>query len=96
MVTDAPGVEADDHIEDSENQALYTYYAGTSAAGRTQDQGREYASDTRADLAGRDGIAGRDSSGPTTDDAMTRSEEQLHVGTEQVRGRPGAGCASTS
>jgi uncharacterized protein (TIGR02271 family) len=27
---------------------------------------------------------GRDTSGPTTDDAMTRSEEQLHVGTEQV------------
>ena len=28
MVTDAPGVEADGHIEDSENEALYTYYSG--------------------------------------------------------------------
>ena len=28
MVTDAPGVEADGHIEDSENEALYTYYNG--------------------------------------------------------------------
>ncbi len=28
---------------------------------------------------------GKDTSGPTTDDAMTRSEEQLHVGTEQVQ-----------
>ena len=27
---------------------------------------------------------GRDVSGPTTDDAMTRSEERLHVGTETV------------
>jgi uncharacterized protein (TIGR02271 family) len=27
---------------------------------------------------------GHDTSGPTTDDAMTRSEEQLHVGTEKV------------
>ena len=86
MVTGAPGVEADGHIEDSENQALYTYYDGyLDSNGRTQDQGREYAGGTRADLAGRDGIAGRDTSGPATDDAMTRSEEQLHVGTEQVQ-----------
>ncbi|MFC5931229.1 DUF2382 domain-containing protein [Cryobacterium melibiosiphilum] len=33
--------------------------------------------------------AGHDTSGPNTDDAMTRSEERLHVGTEQV----GAGRA---
>jgi uncharacterized protein (TIGR02271 family) len=33
----------------------------------------------------RDGIVGHDTSGPTTDDAMTRSEEQLHVGTEKVQ-----------
>ena len=32
---------------------------------------------------------GHDTSGPTTDQAMTRSEEQLKVGTEQVEtGRP--------
>ncbi|SER28917.1 MULTISPECIES: PRC and DUF2382 domain-containing protein [Micrococcaceae] len=29
------------------------------------------------------GAVGHDTSGPTTDDAMTRSEEQLHVGTER-------------
>lgn len=29
--------------------------------------------------------AGHDTSGPNTDEAMTRSEEQLHVGTEQVQ-----------
>ena len=86
MVTGAPGVEADGHIEDSENEALYTYYDGyLDSNGRTQDQSREYAGDTREDLAGRDSIAGRDTSGPATDDAMTRSEEQLHVGTEQVQ-----------
>lgn len=86
MVTGAPGVEAGGHIEDSENEALYTYYDGyLDSNGRTRDQGREYAGGTRADLAGRDSIAGRDTSGPATDDAMTRSEEQLHVGTEQVQ-----------
>jgi uncharacterized protein (TIGR02271 family) len=31
------------------------------------------------------GVQGRDTSGPATDDAMTRSEERLHVGTEQVQ-----------
>ncbi len=31
-----------------------------------------------------DTAVGRDTSGPTTDDAMTRSEEQLRVGTERV------------
>jgi uncharacterized protein (TIGR02271 family) len=30
------------------------------------------------------GTVGHDTSGPTTDEAMTRSEEQLHVGTERV------------
>jgi stress response protein YsnF len=83
MVTDAPGVEADGHIEDSENEALYTYYSGY-LDGTTQDQGQVYAGDTREDMAGRDGIAGQDTSGPATDDAMTRSEERLRVGTEQA------------
>jgi uncharacterized protein (TIGR02271 family) len=93
MVKDAPGVEADGHIEDSENDALYTYYngyLGDSTARDTaepqtsyQDQG-QHAGDTREELAGREGIEGTDTTGPATDDAMTRSEERLHVGTEQV------------
>ncbi len=36
----------------------------------------------RDDLQGR--TVGHDTSGPTTDDAMTRSEERLNVGTERV------------
>jgi len=38
---------------------------------------------TRRDRSGEAGVQGRDTSGPTTDDAMTRSEERLHVGTER-------------
>jgi uncharacterized protein (TIGR02271 family) len=83
MVTDAPGIEADGHIEDSENEALYTYYNGY-LGGTGQNQSEGYAGDTRDDLAGRDGIQGQDTSGPATDGAMTRSEERLHVGTEQT------------
>ena len=41
-----------------------------------------------------EGAVGRDTSGPTTDEAMTRSEEQLRVGT-QTREAAGPGCAST-
>jgi len=63
MVTDAPGVEADGHIEDAENEALYTYYNGH--LGETaQGQYQEHAGDAREDLGGRDGIQGQDTSGP--------------------------------
>jgi uncharacterized protein (TIGR02271 family) len=80
MVKSAPGVDADGHIGESENDALYEYYAGYLGDGQYQD----HSVGGREDLAGRDGIQGRDTSGPTTDDAMTRSEERLHVGTENV------------
>jgi uncharacterized protein (TIGR02271 family) len=36
------------------------------------------------DGRGDSGVVGHDTSGPTTDTAMTRSEEELHVGTEKV------------
>ena len=81
MVKDAPGIETDGRIEGDENEALYTYYEGYLGSS-TQGQGQEYAGDSRADMSGRDDVQGRDTSGPTTDDAMTRSEERLHVGTE--------------
>jgi len=39
--------------------------------------------DDRTESAGRQQV-GHDTSGPTTDDAMTRSEEQVRIGTQQV------------
>ncbi|MCW2697103.1 MAG: uncharacterized protein JWR62_2188 [Modestobacter sp.] len=47
---------------------------GTTASGRPT-------SGQDADDSNRYGTVGHDTSGPTTDDAMTRSEEQLRVGT---------------
>lgn len=38
---------------------------------------------TTGDYEGSRGAVGHDTSGPTTDEAMTRSEERLHVGTRQ-------------
>jgi uncharacterized protein (TIGR02271 family) len=59
-------------------------YEGTAgAAGTTGTEGYAGAAGS-AGYAGSTGTtgAGYDTSGPTTDDAMTRSEEQLHVGKE--------------
>ena len=83
LVKDAPGVDADGHIGEGENDALYEYYAGyLGDSAQDTSTGGQYAGDTGADLSGRSGIQGRDTSGPATDDAMTRSEERLHAGTE--------------
>ena len=94
MVKDAPNVENDGHLEESEVQALYQYYSGY--LGDQGDQGyvdegttgrQDYLDegDTgRQDLGGQAGVVGRDTSGPTTDDAMTRSEERVRVGTQNV------------
>jgi uncharacterized protein (TIGR02271 family) len=70
-VKDAPRIDAGSHLSPQEEQELYRYYG--LSAGWTADPG-----------AGTDsvpGAVGRDVSGPTTDDAMTRSEERLSVGT---------------
>jgi uncharacterized protein (TIGR02271 family) len=73
-VKDAPNVDNDGHLEPAEEDALYSYYGSYLGNGGGQ------ATTGYAETAG----AGHDVSGPNTDDAMTRSEERLHVGTEQV------------
>jgi uncharacterized protein (TIGR02271 family) len=79
-VKDAPRVDADGHLSPEEEDALYRYYrldgASDLDAGTTDvDRGTDYDADRR-------GTVGHDTSGPTTDDAMTRSEERLNVGTQ--------------
>ncbi|WP_104046104.1 DUF2382 domain-containing protein [Arthrobacter sp. ZGTC412] len=82
-IKDAPRVAPDGHLEPAEEEQLYTYY-GLSGGGAYAGTGRET---TDRDTSAR-GTVGHDTSGPTTDDAMTRSEEQLRVGTEkQATGR---------
>jgi uncharacterized protein (TIGR02271 family) len=49
----------------------------------TSDSGADGGADRGADYdAGADRTVGHDTSGPTTDNAMTRSEERLNVGTQ--------------
>jgi uncharacterized protein (TIGR02271 family) len=91
-VKDAPNVDVDSgHLDEAEEQRLYEYYnmTYTGSAGR-QDSGRsaDQANEVAGDLTGDRGPVGQDTSGPNTDEAMTRSEERLQVDTtSQEAGR---------
>jgi uncharacterized protein (TIGR02271 family) len=82
LVKDAPRVDTDQHLSEAEEQQLWRHYG--------LDYDREYATDRDGDgvYDVQDTAVGRDTSGPTTDQAMTRSEEELRVGTQtRERGR---------
>jgi uncharacterized protein (TIGR02271 family) len=70
LVKDAPRIDPDQHLSEAEERQLWRHY------------GLDYDRTTRRRPTGRSAV-GRDTSGPTTDDAMTRSEEELRVGTAQ-------------
>ncbi|TCC55298.1 DUF2382 domain-containing protein [Kribbella pittospori] len=75
-VKDAPNVSPDDgHLSEEDEQLLFEYY-GLGYAARAE---------RHRDDSGNagDDVVGRDTSGPTTDQAMTRSEERLDVGTQR-------------
>jgi uncharacterized protein (TIGR02271 family) len=75
LVKDAPRVDPDGPLSEAEERQVWRHY------------GLDYDRTTRRHPTGRD-AAGRETSGPTTDDAMTRSEEELRVGTtRRERGR---------
>jgi uncharacterized protein (TIGR02271 family) len=80
---DAPHHDPDTAISRTDEEDLYRHYGlGTTGPGQGQQVGSA-GGDSPRDRTGEPEIEGRDTSGPTTDEAMTRSEEQLHVGTEQ-------------
>jgi uncharacterized protein (TIGR02271 family) len=82
-VKDAPRVGDDGHISRDQEAELYSYYGlgGGYSDDRSTGTTGTYAG-TTAGTDDRTGTVGHDTSGPTTDHAMTRSEEQLRVGTE--------------
>jgi len=84
QIKNAPNVSVEQgHLSEEEEAALYRHYgleytewqsdsglpSGTADAGYATDESYR--------------TEGRDTSGPSTDDAMTRSEEQLRVDTER-------------
>jgi uncharacterized protein (TIGR02271 family) len=87
FVKDAPRIDEDGSLSADDENALYSYYGnGGTHVSTGAGTGGVY---DDADVDGATRGTGRrqegyDTSGPTTDDAMTRSEERLHVGTEKV------------
>src|ERR671920_1668682 len=92
-VKGAPNVGVDSgHLDESEEQRLYEYYGmgyGTTDTSYTDTSRTDYVdtnTTTTTGYAGTErGVAseGHDTSGPTTDNAMTRSEEQVRIGTQR-------------
>ncbi|CAN5507840.1 PRC and DUF2382 domain-containing protein [soil metagenome] len=79
LVKDAPNVDEEDgYLPPEEEQRLYQHYGRDYQAWSDTDVDHDTAS--AGDVEG----AGHDTSGPDTDEAMTRSEEELKVGTRSV------------
>ena len=77
-VKDAPNIDADGELSQQEEQELYAHYGLDYSENRSGSGLPE----------GEREPVGHDVSGPTTDDAMTRSEEELRVGkAERESGR---------
>jgi uncharacterized protein (TIGR02271 family) len=101
QVKDAPSVDPDGELSEQEEGRLFEHYGvpytrqGSVTAQGLPADGGNYAAglaagrnDAEESAAGHSDAEGRDSSGPTTDQAMTRSEEELRIGTtERESGR---------
>ncbi len=92
QVADAPGVENDGELSEQEEQRLFEHYgvpytsAGSTTAHGGPSTGQSATGSGGSEAGG--GRGGQDTGGPTADDAMTRSEEELRVGTaEREAGR---------
>jgi uncharacterized protein (TIGR02271 family) len=87
-IKDAPNVDEEGHLSVEDEQRLYQYYSLDNTTDQVVDGRHSERDDVRNDdregvFGGQQrGAVGRDTSGPSTDAAMTRSEEQLRVGTE--------------
>jgi len=82
QVKDAPGVEADGELSEQEERRLFEHYGVPyTTEGSTTAQGEPAGGERSETEVPHEG---HDTSGPTTDDAMTRSEEELRVGTRQT------------
>jgi uncharacterized protein (TIGR02271 family) len=87
QVKDAPKIDTDGHLSPTEEAELYRYYGmteGTTGMATNQMAGTDtQMSGTDTDMNDAAGTVGHDTSGPTTDNAMTLSEERLNVGTRR-------------
>ena len=96
FVKDAPNVDEDGHLSPDQERELYAYYSrtdydtttnrgdyDTTTTGVATDRGFTGGGESATQGERGSATEGYDTSGPTTDDAMTVSEERLNVGTER-------------
>jgi uncharacterized protein (TIGR02271 family) len=91
LIKDAPRIDPDGHLSEAEEQQLWRHYGLDYGAGYT-DRAAQARATEDVDLPAGVGAGGReggyDTTDRATDDAMTRSEEELAVGTTaRERGR---------
>ena len=95
-VKDAPNIADDGALDDAEQDRIFAYYDGPANATGTlsgAESDAAYAGSTDTVTGSTTGSTGRidssdnghDTSGPNTDEAMTRSEERLNVGVQNVQ-----------
>ncbi len=98
QVKDAPNIDEDSELSPEEEQRLYSHYnIGAQSHSSTGDGDMRNVDEDAFAAGGQQaahdhdhdhGTVGHDTSGPNTDNAMTRSEERLQVGTQtQETGR---------
>jgi uncharacterized protein (TIGR02271 family) len=92
QVKDAPNADADNGLSQEEERRLYSHYGLPYSEissdtglpeGGTATTGTVGTAAGDSTPTGTAGVVGNDVSGPETDQAMTRSEEELRVGTEK-------------
>ncbi len=83
QVKDAPKIDPDEELSEQQEAELFRHYGVDYTT-----EGSVTATGTAGTTDESRGAVGHDTSGATTDEAMTRSEEELRVGTTQrERGR---------
>jgi uncharacterized protein (TIGR02271 family) len=93
QIKDAPKMDADGQLSQEDESELYRHYgmdysearsdSGLPEGGATGRVDADRTTDVDTDRGTDRGVVGNDVSGPETDTAMTRSEEELRVGTTQ-------------
>ncbi len=92
QVKNAPHQDPAQELSPAQEAEIFEHYGvpygGETVTAQTGGQGKQTSGKQEAGQqeAGQRGGPGQDTSGPNTDKAMTRSEERLHVGTEQTHG----------
>jgi uncharacterized protein (TIGR02271 family) len=91
LIKDAPNMDPDGHLSEAEEQQLWRHYGLDYGAGYADTAAQDRRGTEDVDLPAGVGAGGREAgydTDRTTDDAMTRSEEELRVGTQaRERGR---------